>query len=437
MWDRTRPDCPTMQSLQLKGAYETARTAVLDLGPLWMQLQWLTHTSIQVYPIAYWTQSIKPCTAEERNNRIAIAFEFDLCVVAFVSYDNMFQVEWASTRDGLRARHVHVLDDWTGFLQFVADWYEERIDNPFNKLVTLLVNVLKDDWSVGIGVYTVAEILFLSGISPFLTEKELTPSRLARACESTYQYGLTTKGVIWKDVVLPTLHDTMIAPTDEQRLNYAYHLYVYGKEKTYMPSRMATLLDRYEAFVSSSAEGAIPMALPADIFEPTYIADALSTPGHLGHLVFGRDKWRSLAPSGWDDCAPDDPLTAMFRRRGMLDVETNLDSSLYGVMRLRAEDMRIRVRPTFTYKCSGDLVWTVQHAPPPRPNIFPMTKIYEADDGQRNAQIFHKRVLESMQVAIGPLEFCANARLVKSIDGRRTYVLPCRVDPLAPAHLTD
>lgn len=135
------------------------------------------------------------------------------------------------------------------------------------------------------------------------------------------------------------------------------------------------------------------MALPADIFEPTYIADALSTPGHLGHLVFGRDKWRSLAPSGWDDCAPDDPLTAMFRRRGlpfihcavyfilrlwstgMLDVETNLDSSLYGVMRLRAEDMRIRVRPTFTYKCSGDLVWTVQHAPPPRPNIFPCAEI--------------------------------------------------------------
>lgn len=43
MWDRTRPDCPTMQSLQLKGAYETARTAVLDLGPLWMQVGWLLY----------------------------------------------------------------------------------------------------------------------------------------------------------------------------------------------------------------------------------------------------------------------------------------------------------------------------------------------------------------------------------------------------------
>lgn len=41
-------------------------------------------------------------------------------------------------------------------------------------------------------------------------------------------------------------------------------------------------------------------------------------PGHLGHLVFGIEKWRELAPPGYDFSRPDDPLTAMFRRRGMV-----------------------------------------------------------------------------------------------------------------------
>lgn len=46
-WDTSLPDCPSMQSLHLRGVYETPRTVVLDLGPLWFQVSPLsTHDAI-------------------------------------------------------------------------------------------------------------------------------------------------------------------------------------------------------------------------------------------------------------------------------------------------------------------------------------------------------------------------------------------------------
>lgn len=98
-----------------------------------------------------------------------------------------------------------------------------------------------------------------------MTEKEIfdCPSRFARICEALYQYALSTRTTIWyvnlwhssfhpidisgrTDVVKPTIHDLMIAPTDRQRIKYAHHLFVYAKEKTSMPLRLADLVDKYQ-----------------------------------------------------------------------------------------------------------------------------------------------------------------------------------------------
>lgn len=75
-----------------------------------------------------------------------------------------FKVEWASSEAELQPRPIHIIDEWTQFLQFMADWYEERVDNKRNRRTTVLANVLKD-LPIGVGVYTLSEVAFLAGTS--------------------------------------------------------------------------------------------------------------------------------------------------------------------------------------------------------------------------------------------------------------------------------
>jgi hypothetical protein len=49
----------------------------------------------------------------------------------------------------------------------------------------------------------------------------------------------------FRDIVRPCIKDGLLAPTAGQRMEFAAWLRVFAKDFTWMPSRMAMLLDNY------------------------------------------------------------------------------------------------------------------------------------------------------------------------------------------------
>jgi len=77
-----------------------------------------------------------------------------------------------------------------------------------------------------------------------------------------------------------------------------------------------------------------------DIFEPTYICAALTQKSlTLGSLIFGSEEWGRLCstiPASFNTANPgtssviEDPLTAMFHRRGALFSSLSLFCTIFG-----------------------------------------------------------------------------------------------------------
>lgn len=55
--------------------------------------------------------------------------------------------------------------------------------------------------------------------------------------------------------------------------------------------------------------GVLRSRRPFDFFEPGLVRLALTTPGHLPHIIYGPD-WGLIEPSGWIE--PKDPVTRLF-----------------------------------------------------------------------------------------------------------------------------
>jgi hypothetical protein len=56
---------------------------------------------------------------------------------------------------------------------------------------------------------------------------------------------LSVSFISFRALLQPCIHDGILAPTTEQRLRYADWLYVWAKDRTSIPSRMASLVDEY------------------------------------------------------------------------------------------------------------------------------------------------------------------------------------------------
>jgi hypothetical protein len=53
-----------------------------------------------------------------------------------------------------------------------------------------------------------------------------------------------------RSLIRPAFVNGILAPTKQQRLEYATWLHVFGKDRTEMPSRMATLVDDYNVCIA-------------------------------------------------------------------------------------------------------------------------------------------------------------------------------------------
>ncbi|TDL16414.1 hypothetical protein BD410DRAFT_902077 [Rickenella mellea] len=421
----TPADLSVVTALRLESVHTTARALVLNFGAMFLSLQYLTHTAPQFYTKDVWTDSICNVTKTVRGFRVAVAFAFKDYVLSFNSIDLVFHPTWALKREDLPHQHIDVVDNYMMFLLGVAYWVIENMAKSRKRLAVLAIRQANLVWP-GVGSYTISEIFFLAGLSTSLTEKELvdSPSRLARLCEALYEYAVLSRENIW-EFIRPAIRGGMLAPTQAQRVAYADWLFVFAKERVWVSKRMTSLLQNYQKKIAEYAQNLdIPWQLAGanlhDVFEPTFLARTLKRAGNLGHLIFGRTEWTTMvdrynrnfpADQHILVSAGEDPLTKMFRERGLLDKETSLATEIYAPIFLSDREMKGSWQRTRMFYSEKQL-WTLTPDLPTNCEGRSTSKMYEITGVERTDSLFQS-IIDTNRVSIGPLEYCGNGVAVK------------------------
>ncbi|KAJ7843774.1 hypothetical protein B0H14DRAFT_2585553 [Mycena olivaceomarginata] len=253
MWRTTgrQKSAHNISELVLRGLDYTYCSLILDLGPLFLMIQWLTHASGHFYSREEWETTIKLTDKKVQKNHVGLALVFKDHVFAFLTSDLVFQPTWRTTRAALPPSPPDFCDPEWAFLESLAGWIRHRAESDDVDQNGLTCNVIRGESTVflGISVYTVNELFFLAGLSPLLTEAEvfLNPSRTARFTGAYLEF-LNRSRTGLKALLKPAIKNGYLAPTIEQRPKYQDWLHVYAKDRARLPPRIAALVDLYLLF---------------------------------------------------------------------------------------------------------------------------------------------------------------------------------------------
>ncbi|KAJ6597394.1 hypothetical protein B0H10DRAFT_1941740 [Mycena sp. CBHHK59/15] len=259
-----KPNPALLETLVLEKITYTHRALTLHFNSILLMVQYLTHTSVQFYPRDRWESSVMK--VEEK-------------------------LTWAKNyTDFSIPPNIYTLP--TDYLTLVANWIAKILLKPKHTCACDAIRAANTIF-YGIGVYTVMELFFTAGLSPFLTVYEIfgNPSWAARFLTAFYTYLDRGEKDLWS-LLQPCIHDGVLAPSCDQCLCYADWLYVWATDHTNIPLRMDDLADRFNAKVTelgsiqskwsrNSAESLY------DVFEPSFLAAGLKIENNLGHLIFG------------------------------------------------------------------------------------------------------------------------------------------------------
>ncbi|KAK7019281.1 hypothetical protein R3P38DRAFT_2975923 [Favolaschia claudopus] len=444
MWHTTKAAGPAdpdpLTTLELKDLSYTYRSLILDLGALHLSIQWLTHTSALFCSRSDYESTIKFVHKKGvRRARVGLALVFEDHVLVFLSSDLVFQPKWAKSRSDLPPPPPDFYSPKWSFLADLAKWIRKRVNCDRSGLACEVMRANNETFP-GIGVYTVVELFFLAGLSMQLTEAEVftNPSRTARIALAYLQF-LHRSETGLEELLRPALHDGYLAPTKQQRLKYLDWLHVYAKDRTRLPERMAFLVDEYKAkIVELSAEDLWirdENTTLYDVFEPSLVSVGLQLPHNLGHLVFGREAWIEMGGTLSDES---DPLTVLYADEELLDSPTFLRPKHYSPLFLASSDassLSLPRRHVYTYRGAKKQLWSITPFPTnsqgcsdTHDKIVPT----EITGVPRRRMLFSYIVQQTRKVAIGPLEYCGNAHLVRI--GSSDVVVPCYGDPNLPEY---
>ncbi|KAF8152979.1 hypothetical protein B0H34DRAFT_677203 [Crassisporium funariophilum] len=424
MWRKTpsKPNPPPIQTLQLRGLSTTNRAIILDLGPL--------HLKSGMIP------SIRKVDKKSRAFRVVLALEFQDFVLAFLSRDLLSQPTWATSKESLPPTPPDLFHEYFAFLECVASWMSSRRNCARDGLACDEIRAWNATWS-GIGVYTVCELFFDAGLSPFLTERELfdSPSRTARFCEAFWTFAHRSH-IDLPQLLKQCTIDGILAPTKEQRLTYKDWLHVYAKDRVRTSPRLAILIDEYKLQLSNLAASedvwyrdTTPLY---DTFEPEYIFPALKENVKkrvvLGHLIFGHEQWDTLRGYlGSDDDIGDDPLSLHYSTLGLLNSNSHLRPNFYQTLLPGDNQNKRSMRKTYVYqgdKKGDKQTWSVTPTFPLNSRVDRKARNPSSTPNlivgkERESLLFKHIVLNSSDVAIGPLEYCGNGRVIYTSHGEK------------------
>ncbi|KAF6748292.1 hypothetical protein DFP72DRAFT_1074556 [Ephemerocybe angulata] len=441
------PQDKPISSLVFRDVSMTPRAVRLDFSVMHLQLAFLMHTSVQFFSQSLWDE-VKATTQKKRKFRVRMAFEFHTHVLAFVSLDNLFQPFWSLSATGLPEGHVDAYKDLAGFLKRLVRWMDNRRRKKRLGLASEIIRKGEKGANVfgGVGKYTVLELFFMGGLSPFLTERDVfeDPSRTARLILALWCYQHHSIVNI-AGLIRPCMVDLVIAPYKKQREGfYQKWIHVYSTDKVKVPMRMYNQLVDIEAVLSGDESKVL-----YDPYEPMFMNDVwkvlrdsddvplatVQTLQALGNLAFGRDKWLSLggrATSGSDD------LTLYFCRR-----ETPSTVNIAQLDSLIAPDphRQWKIRTVYAHKSPVSSISTFWSIVPAFSKRFSRpgygeSRSYEdfylASSLDREHELYRHIIWHTRKVGIGPLEYRGHAfsvltknrkRLVSAVETERKSVL--------------
>ncbi|KAK6984366.1 hypothetical protein R3P38DRAFT_3292361 [Favolaschia claudopus] len=418
----------------------TYRGIVLDLGPLSLMIQYLTHTSAYPFPRAVYDSTIKMVDKSTRKFKVGMALIFKDHVLAFHSHDMIFQPTWASSRAALLSAPTDFYSAEWAFFAGLATWIRTRRSSSSDRH-GLAIEAIREAGDVfpGVGVYTVIELFFLAGLSPQLTEAEVfdNPSRTARVGLS-YRTYLHESETGPPDLIRPAIKDGLLAPTQQQRLGYINWLHVYAKDRSKIPARMAELVDDYvekTAALSKQPEKWVRYDTPTvfDVFETSYHSTTLMLKPDLSQLIFGSQRENGLILS--------DPLTEYFEEQGRpLNEPTFLRPNHYLPLFLEQSEFKSLALPhrhIYTYRHVKQ-IWSITPAPVNSQGVDYVEDSAELTPivgDERKRMLFSYIVKNTNMVAIGPLEYPGTGHRVSI--GRATVAVPCYGDPSLPEFYTE
>ncbi|KAJ7232123.1 hypothetical protein C8J57DRAFT_1250775 [Mycena rebaudengoi] len=152
MWkpSRSNPDPPTLDSLKLKAITHTHWALILDFGCLYLMVQYLTHTSLQIYRRDVWETTIMNVSKTVRRFHVGMALVFPDYVFAFLTIDLLFQPTWAySVSDFIIPPDIY--DCHNDFLAHVAIWIREQLAAP-SKMQGLACDAIREANTVFYGI---------------------------------------------------------------------------------------------------------------------------------------------------------------------------------------------------------------------------------------------------------------------------------------------
>ncbi|KAJ7054731.1 hypothetical protein C8F01DRAFT_1235138 [Mycena amicta] len=394
----------SVTSLRLHGFHPHLRGIILNLGKIYLGINYLTHTTVQWFSKTQWDDAICliPCTM--RGFRIGIAFVFKTCVFAFVSNDNVFQPNWGRSLTGFQLP-PSPLDAQDAWLSSALKWIEEMLSSRSQALAAEIIRKNKTVWE-GAGVYTVSEIFYRAGIRGSLTIRELVRciSATARLICAFYTH-LKQGAAHARHIVSASTVEGVMAPNDGQKTAWGHYLNVYGKEHTMVSARVAETLASFAA--------------DFDAFEPSLIDSEILA--RFAPAIFGKSEAKRLGFTTTSSICS--ALFALYQKKEISpETPTKLRTDIYDVLTLSSQQLRARRAGVTAHRIGtakrAKQFWTVyQEASQKRlPQL----------EGYHRFLFLHLSIYTSGE-AIGPLEYCSNGYPLTF--GATTRAMVCVADP--------
>ncbi|KAI0703990.1 hypothetical protein C8Q76DRAFT_732904 [Earliella scabrosa] len=451
VWPHLTKEKPleSLEGLVLQDVCRTPRTVILNFGTMSLQIQLLTHTLVQLYTRVQWDTEITQvaCINNERGFRVGIALDFGDYVLAFLTADMLFTPNWFITGEPYPVQHLDVYNDFSAWLSAVAGIVKAIHKHGWHKHQQLATTAIRETHGHifgGIGVYTITEVFFMAGLSPFLTEGELfqSPSRVARLCAAVWTFADRAHKQL-PALLKPCFVGFVLAPTDQHRLLFSLWLHVHAKQHVYMSVRMKVLHKAYETRLldlvqnlgwdRSRIQRNPKSAQLFDVFEPTYLQPAFQVQPDLIPLVWGES---FLEPPKTNALAVLYHRNLWWKSGGKSHLNSSQPLAL-----LSSKDMRGARIETSLYLCpdvkTQKAIWSIT-SPLPLPQGLD-THFQLASPKVRNARTFVE-IVQSRAVAVGPLEYCALGHRVTRAgpEGKGNWQLVvCKQSPTLESHFRE
>ncbi|KZV80410.1 hypothetical protein EXIGLDRAFT_845539 [Exidia glandulosa HHB12029] len=425
------PQFPTLDGFVFRNVHYSPRSLILDFTVCALNMHYLTHTSIIIYPKDVWYERVVdvPSLSTERAFKIIIALEFDDYVIAFLTKDLIAKPEWVldipvpgpDPFPGFNTNLASLPVPTPYWALFAVNLIETVLDSPRRGVRALAVVALRHDFpecAPGVGQFTICELFYKAGIWTGITLREfvLSPSLVARFVEAIYEYYLQGKDKYGPKVVIPTLHNgrrwicahtfnanIIMSPSKEQRVNFTEEfLDVWAKDTVRVHPRHAALITAYTDWIEDGDLDAPP---PPDPFEPSLIQNALRKSQNLAHLIFG-------TPCPGEP----DPITAMYMKKAphLLKKRPNLVSySPRFYPQPRDDKAKAALIDMYVYNFDADSAGAVWSVLPPDPRRF------SVHPPEVRAHSLGTYIINNTNdVSIGPLEYAGLSEPVAVAGGK-------------------